>query len=105
MIYPADYMFCLRDNPYRQQDKQVMARVALNALVDPERYPVDLSEVRTLGIGARLLVRAFLAYMANNADEYGTWDAERCKIFHEVLCATKDGDAMSSGLAEGSTCM
>lgn len=90
---------------HRPEDKRVMARVALNALVDPQRYPVDLSEIKGLKIEARLLVRAFLAYMATNANEYGTWDAVRCDVFYEALGTTEDATAASLGQTETSACM
>ncbi|KGR56547.1 hypothetical protein NX79_21305 [Xanthomonas vasicola] len=79
MIYLGDFVLAIEGGKYPVEDARVLARIALNALLDAERFPVDLLEVRTLGIEARLAARAFLAYMANNPGEFSARDARRCK--------------------------
>ena len=79
MLYPGDFVHAIEMDKYSPTDTPVLARIALNALVDAERFPVDLSEVRALGIDASLAARAFLAYMANNPSEFSARDAGRCE--------------------------
>ncbi|MCC8494629.1 MULTISPECIES: hypothetical protein [Xanthomonas] len=79
MIYPGDFVLAIEGGKYPVEDTRVLARIALNALLDAERFPVDLLEVRTLGIDARIAARAFLTYMANNPGEFSARDARRCE--------------------------
>lgn len=69
-------------------DREVMARVALNVLYDPERYPVDLSEVSALGCQARLMTRGFLAWCAIEKDEWLSWQPYLCECLIKLLPAT-----------------
>ena len=79
MLYPGDFVHAIEIDKYSSRDTPVLARIALNALVDAERFPVDISEIRSLGIDARLAARGFLAYMANNLSEFSTWSQEQCE--------------------------
>lgn len=85
MLYPGDFVHAIEMDKYSSRDTPVLARIALNALVDAERFPVDLSEVRALGIDASLAARAFLAYMANNPSEFSSWGIRRCESL--IACA------------------
>lgn len=78
MIYPADFVLGIERQKYPEIDTKILARIALNALVDSEQFPVDIAEVRALGVDASLAARAFLAYMATNPEEFSTWSAQRC---------------------------
>ncbi len=89
MLYPGDFKLILQGGTFSPADARVLARVGLNALFDPARYPVDLSELRNLGIEARLAARAFVAYMSNNPDEYASWSTERCDVFLRILSSAQ----------------
>lgn len=69
-------------------DREVMARVALNVLYDPERYPVDLSEVSALACEARLMTRGFLAWCAIEQKEWLSWQPYLCDCLIKLLPAT-----------------
>lgn len=69
MIYPEDFIAAVKKTK-SPDEKSLMARVALNALYDPERFPVDLSEVMALPQESKMLVRGFMAYCAINPSEY-----------------------------------
>ncbi len=79
MIYPGDFVLGIERQKYPEVDTKVLARIALNALVDSALFPVDIAEVRALGVDASLAARAFLAYMAINPGEFSTWSAQRCE--------------------------
>lgn len=42
------------------RDSELLVRIALNLLVNPEEYPVDVSELRALRPAGRAMVAAFL---------------------------------------------
>jgi hypothetical protein len=54
-------------------DQTLLARIALNALHDPARFPVDMSELMSLTAHHRALVRSFLAWCAVHPEEYTNW--------------------------------
>lgn len=55
------------------RDQTLLARIALNALYDPARYPVDMSELLSLTAHHRALARSFLAWCAVHPHEYTNW--------------------------------
>lgn len=69
---PVD--FCLRILSGRDGngERVVMARIALNALVDPHAYPVDLSELAALSCEPNILTRSMLTYCAMHPEEFGS---------------------------------
>lgn len=79
MLYPGDFVLAIEGSKYPADDARVLARVALNALLDPERFPVDISEIRSLSVDARLAARAFLAYMAMNPSEFSGRSSKMCE--------------------------
>lgn len=81
MIYPGDYSLTLQREHIDPNDRRVMARVALNALIDPALYPVDLTEIQNAGSEARMLIHAFLAFMANHPEIYGSGTDFECNDF------------------------
>jgi hypothetical protein len=91
MIYPGEFPLFVLEATRWPADQQVMARVALNFLFDPEQYPVDLSEVLSLQSNNRIMTEAFFANCASFPIEAGTWPRE------DFLC-----EAMR-GLVEGAS--
>lgn len=49
-----------------------MARIALNALVDPHAYPVDMSEMAALSSEANILTRSMLSYCVIHPEYFGS---------------------------------
>lgn len=77
MVEPSDYkIYVLAVSS--KADQKVMARVALNALFAPDRYPVDLSEIALLRSDHKLMTRAFLARCALEPSHYLSWSQGRC---------------------------
>lgn len=81
MIYPGDYNLSLQREHIGPNDRLIMARVALNALIDPELYPVDITEIQNAGYEARILIHAFLDFMANHPERYGSGTDFECDDF------------------------
>jgi hypothetical protein len=75
MLHPGNFVRLIVDGQFDCKVRRVLARIALNALIDPQNYPVDLSEVNELENLAGLAVWGFLAYMANNPFEYGNHES------------------------------
>lgn len=85
MIYPFDFMRLMEQRDFTLEDKRVMARVALNMLIDPQQYPVDLSEIEQLRDEPRVLTHALIAYMCQNSTEHGNENLDACQPFLRVL--------------------
>lgn len=54
-------------------DRLIMLRVALNALHDPDEYPVDFSEILTLRDENRHITQGFLDGCAADPQWYQSW--------------------------------
>ena len=80
-MYPGDYALALQRERIDPNDRRVMARVALNALIDPALYPVDITEIQNAGSEARMLIHAFLAFMDNHPERYGSGTDFECDRF------------------------
>lgn len=65
--------------------RKVMARVALNTLLDPDRYLVDLSEILLLPYGLRMRTRAFISYCSINPSEYVSKSRASCTELLKIL--------------------
>lgn len=78
MLCPYDFAQLL-PRVRNRKDRRVMACVVLNAIYDPDQYPVDLSEVMNLQGENRVLTRAFLAWCALCPDAYASWNEQACE--------------------------
>jgi hypothetical protein len=57
MMHPGDFVLFVRG---ATRNRQVLARIALNVLFDPDAYPVDLSEIQALDHRDRDAVNSLL---------------------------------------------
>ena len=85
MLYPGDFVLLITHGNFEHKVRRVLARIALNALVDPQKYPVDLSEVNKLHTTANLAAWGFLTYMANHPIEYGNRAHLSCESLLVIL--------------------
>ena len=88
MIYPADFVSFVRKKAKPAAEQVVLARIALNALYDPEIYPVDVHELMLLHNENRVMAKAFLSYCAINPKEYSNWSELLCE---ELFAICADG--------------
>ncbi|WP_057920835.1 hypothetical protein [Lysobacter capsici] len=84
MLPPIDFMHYVRGSNIAS-DQVVMARIALNVLSDPERYPVDLSEIAGMRYESQIMTRAFLAWCAIERDEWLSLPAYLCYSMIQLL--------------------
>jgi hypothetical protein len=92
MIYPEDFIAVVKKTK-KPDEKSLMARVALNALYDPERFPVDLSEVMALPQESKMLVRAFMAFCAINPGKYLSYsDSLLPRLTHFIVVPPTEED-------------
>jgi len=84
-MYPGDYCLCVLREPMSKDHRKVMARVALNTLLDPDRYLVDLSEILLLPYGLRMKTRAFLSFCSINSSEYVSKSRTSCTELLKIV--------------------
>lgn len=84
-MYPGDYCLYVLREPMNTDHRKVMARVALNTLLDPDRYLVDLSEILLLPYGLRMQTRAFLTYCSINPSEFVSTPRASCTELLKIL--------------------
>ncbi|MBN8499533.1 MAG: hypothetical protein J0M19_00045 [Sphingomonadales bacterium] len=84
MLAPIDFTTYVRASKIAS-DQVIMARIALNVLYDPERYPVDLSEIAKMRSESRIMTRAFLAWCAIDQDEWLSWPERLCHSLIRLL--------------------
>ncbi len=84
-MYPGDYYLHVLRAPMNVSDRRVMARVALNTLLDPDRYRVDISEILHLPQEQRMRTRSFLAFCENHPMEFVSWGPTRCTELLKIL--------------------
>jgi len=99
VIYPADFVGYLRKRAKCADDRLVMARIALNALYDPQLYPVDVFEVMRLRNESRVMTEAFLAFCAVNPQQYCSWDDGLCAELFGVV-KSELGDEAVGGCSQ-----
>lgn len=87
MIYPADFVSFVRKKTKPVEEQIILARIALNALYDPEMYPVDVHELMLLHNENRVMAEAFLAYCAINPKEYSGWTELSCQELFAICAA------------------
>jgi len=69
---PIDYCFRIESGRDEDSERVVMARIALNTLVDPHAYPIDLSEMAALSSEPNILSRSMLSYCAMHPEYFGS---------------------------------
>lgn len=84
MLCPHDFVSYVLKSSH-MKDRVVLARAALNILFDIEQYPVDLAEVAGLRSEGRLMVRAFLAWVAVNPHEHLSWPYHLCEPLIDLV--------------------
>lgn len=62
-----------------QSDRRTMARVALNALYDPDVFPVDLSDVIKLRGKHGAITRSFLSWCSLKPTAFYSWSEDMCR--------------------------
>lgn len=68
MLHPIEYFKHVRDT---RKNQRLMARIGLNALYDPDAYPVDLSELDKLTDVNRTMVAGFMnGFSGAKRDKY-----------------------------------
>lgn len=88
---PIDY--CMRIESERDDfaERVVMARIALNALFDPNAYPVDMSELASLTSEPNILTRSMLNYCVIHPEYFGSLDQPRARRL-AALVSSEPGD-------------
>jgi len=84
MLHPIDFVTYVRLKS-DLMDRSLLARIALNALYDYERYPVDLSELAELCCESRVMARAFLAWCAIDPEEWSSWPQPLCECLFKLV--------------------
>ena len=70
MLHPVDFIRYVRNTKHNQR---IMARIGLNALHDPDAYPVDISELDKLGSLNRSVVAGFMNWCALKKQQKYSW--------------------------------
>lgn len=84
-MFPSDYYLHVLRSPIEASHRRIMARVALNTLLDPDRYRVDLSEILALPDSERMRTRAFLTYCSMNQQEYVDRSSSSCAALIQIV--------------------
>jgi hypothetical protein len=74
MLSPETYLSTVFGASSSRDDQRLMARVALNVLFAPDRFPVDMSELFSLSEMQWLQTEGFLAYCAVKPNVYSSFD-------------------------------
>ena len=90
MIHPGDYVQYVRN---AKQHRSVLARVALNVLYDPDAFPVDLSEVLSLGSEERHMARGLISWCTVSPTHFSSRSAERVEDMKLIAAHKSVGEA------------
>jgi hypothetical protein len=82
---PIDYCFRIESGRDEDSERVVMARIALNTLVDPHAYPVDMSELACLSTEPNILTRSMLNYCVIHPEYFGSLAQERARYLAALV--------------------
>lgn len=93
MLHPIDFIRYVRSTKHNQR---LMARIGLNALHDPDSYPVDISELDRLGSLNRSVVAGFMNWCALDKQHKYTWCEDEIRDLVAMSAARPNETAAST---------
>ena len=98
---PIDYCRRIESGRDDASERVIMARIALNALVDAHAFPVDLSELAALSSEANILTRSMLSYCAMHPEEYGSLGCRRARQLAAFVADSMNIESSEDSIHEG----
>lgn len=94
LIFPFDYIYQAENGAWEQPDQEVLARLGLHLLFDPDRFTVDVSEIRNMGYQARIHAMALISYCLQNPESLVKEDTRSCAALLNLAAQANQAEAI-----------
>lgn len=94
LIFPFDYMYQVENGTWAQPDREVLARLGLHLLFDPDRFTVDMREIRDMGYQARIHAMALITYCIQNPESLVKEDTSSCAAMLNLAARVSQSEAI-----------